>query len=142
MRISCAPLIEYLEKLKAMMIPKQVVWILIVMIVPLLFWGSIQFFQYNQQNTDPCLNQSRDVLVQRFPSLAELIEHQRQQTDDLMARQRAEDLMINMQLNDEQFGREDAVKMSMLQIQQLAALRNQQKEEFNTTCRKLVAAAD
>lgn len=124
------------------MFPKQVVWVLILLIVPLLFWGSVQFSRYYQEKTDPCLNENREVLAQRFSALAELIVRHQQQTDELMARQRAVDLMLNMQMTDEQFGSEEAIKMSRMQIQQLADLRKQQKEEFNRVCRQQVAAAD
>ena len=121
-----------------MAIPKPVLFILALIIFPVSLWGAYQFYLYHEQINDPCLNEGRHVLAKRYPALQKLLDKQRQESDRLMASQRAEDLMMNMELSpDTGMSAEDTLKMSTNQVEQIARLREKQNAEFLQECRRL-----
>lgn len=121
-----------------MAIPKPVILVLIILVVPVSLWGSYQFYLYHEQIKDPCLHEGRTVMAERYPELAALVKKQQQESDQLLASQRAEDLMINMQLSpDLSLSAEDTLKLSTTQIEELAKLRDKHKAEFLKECRRL-----
>ena len=121
-----------------MAIPKPVLFILALIVVPVSLWGSYQFYLYREQIMDPCLNEGHNVLAKRYPDLQKLLDRQRVESDQLMASQRAEDLMMNMELSpDSSLSPEETLKMSTNQIDQIAQLREKHDAEFLQECRRL-----
>ena len=121
-----------------MAIPKPVLFILALIVVPVSLWGAYQFYLYREQVMDPCLNEGRSVMAKRYPELQKLLDRQRAESDRLMASQRAEDLMMNMELSpDSSLSPEETLKMSTNQVEELAKLRQRQNAEFLQECRRL-----
>ena len=85
----------------------------------------------------PCDRQSLQELVQRHPELQALLDRQRLETERLLARHRAEDVMINMQMSSQRISPEEALRRSMEQVQEVAELRRRQERDFRARCREL-----
>lgn len=87
--------------------------------------------------TDPCLELEREALLSTYPELRELWERQQRETERLLARHRAQDVSVNVQLGAERITPEEALRLSLGQIDELAALRREHQEIFHRTCREL-----
>jgi len=98
--------------------------------------GVVLFYQ--AKRFDPCQKWSRTELAEIYLPLADLLERQRLESNQLLSRQRDQDFMINIDMNSEQITLEEALKASTQQIEAVAALRQQHSHEFDALCRKLV----
>ncbi len=85
----------------------------------------------------PCDILSPQELVQRHPELQALLDRQRLETERLLARHRAEDVMINMQMSSQRISPEEALRRSMDQVQEVAELRRRQERDFRARCLEL-----
>lgn len=86
---------------------------------------------------DICESADRDTLISRYPALAELAERQRQETEKLLALQRAQDMAINVELGRDRISPDEALRLSLNQVNEVATLRARQREAFVQTCREL-----
>jgi len=117
---------------------KPFIWMLAAVI--LLVSVVIAYLLYYQaEQRDPCKQKSRLELAEAYPALAELLLRQRYESDQLLARQRAQDFMINLEMSSEQLDLEDALKTSTQQIEAIAALRQRHSQAFDVLCQELVS---
>ncbi|MDR2876580.1 MAG: hypothetical protein LBV36_00845 [Chromatiales bacterium] len=80
----------------------------------------------------------REVLYSAYPSLRELSERQQQETERLLARQRAEDIAINQGIGEAgSLSPEEVLRMSVNQVSEIAALRREHRIAFEAQCRAL-----
>ncbi len=90
----------------------------------------------------PCETKPVAELVDLYPELQTIVKKQRLDTERLLARHRAQDVMINMQMSSRKITPEQALRLSMGQVEELAALRQRQDSEFQALCRRLRENAD
>lgn len=86
---------------------------------------------------DDCESADRETLISRYPALAELAERQRQETERLLALQRAQDMAVNVELGRDRISPEEALRLSLNQVNEIASLRKMHQEAFIQTCREL-----
>ncbi|MFQ5487663.1 MAG: hypothetical protein ACE5ET_04350 [Gammaproteobacteria bacterium] len=87
--------------------------------------------------SSPCETKPVAELVDLYPELKTIVEKQRLDTERLLSRHRAQDVMINMQMSSRKIAPEQALRLSMGQVEELAALRHRQESEFQALCRRL-----
>lgn len=87
---------------------------------------------------DACETLDRQALFLRYPELESLWTRQQEETERLLARQRAQDIAINLDLGGERITPEEALRLSLNQINEISDLRREHKEIFRLTCRELV----
>ena len=100
--------------------------------------GSLLFVK---NKSDPCSTETVEALVERYPQLKEIRERQQQETAKLLAMHRQQDVTVNLEMSSEQISPEEALKLSLLQIDQLAALRKRHSEEFKKLCHKVATGS-
>ena len=86
---------------------------------------------------DACETHDRQALFLRYPELESLWTRQQEETERLLARQRAQDIAINLDLGGERITPEEALRLSLNQINEISDLRREHKEIFRLTCREL-----
>lgn len=86
---------------------------------------------------DLCASADRETLYSSYPPLRELAERQQLETERLLARQRAEDIATNQELGGESITPEEALRMSVNQVNEIAALRREHRAAFQRMCREL-----
>jgi hypothetical protein len=86
---------------------------------------------------DLCESADRETLISRYPALAELAERQRQETERLLALQRAQDMAVNLQLSQDRISPEEALRLSLNQVNEIASLRAMHRQAFVQACREL-----
>ena len=91
-----------------------------------------------RERHDPCTHLTRAQLAEKYPQLAELLAQQSVESSRLLARQRAQDFEMNLEMSDKQISLEDALKASTQQIDEVAAMRRHHSQVFDAMCRKLV----
>ena len=119
---------------------KKTWWLWLIVIV-LCGYGVSQYWVFLKKKNDPCLTQTVDALVEQYPRLKELREKQQNETAKLLAMQRQQDVIVNLEMSSEQMSPEQALRMSIGQIDQLAELRKHQSEEFRNMCHEVVSEA-
>jgi len=92
--------------------------------------------------SDLCMTSPTAELTARYPGLKKLQQRQQRLTEALLARQRAQDIVINLKMNSVQISPEQALQLSMQQVGEVAALRKHQQQEFIALCHKLVDYPD
>lgn len=90
----------------------------------------------------PCDTKPVAQLVDLYPELGKLAEKQRLDAEHLLGRHREQDVLINMQMRGNKISPEEALRLSVMQVEELAALRRQQENEFRSLCRRLDREAD
>ena len=90
----------------------------------------------------PCATKPVAELVDLYPELDTLVQRQRAETERLLARHRAQDVIINMQMSSNKITPEVALRLSQGQVDELAALRRRQEDDFQALCRSLSVRAD
>lgn len=116
-------------------------WWLLLVLAGLCISGIILYVQYVKKESNPCLTETVDVLVGRYPQLKELKEKQQAEMAKLLAFHRQLDLNVNLEMSNEQVSPEQALRLSLIQLDQVATLRKNQAEAFNTLCLEAVAKA-
>jgi len=119
-----------------MSIPKPLLFFLLLLVVPFFAWGTFQFAQYFQSESNPCSNLSRVELAVKYPALQQLLERHHAESDWLLSGQRQQDFMLNLEMGNESLNLNEALQQSMQQVDKLALLRSRQSREFNLLCRK------
>ena len=120
-----------------MAIQKPLIWLsaaTALVIIP----AAVLILRYEVQQHDPCSQLSRIELAKTYPALDQLLQRHNLESNQLLARQRAEDFMINLQMSSDQVDLEQALKSSTSQIDEVAAMRKRQSREFDELCRKVV----
>ena len=87
---------------------------------------------------DPCKRMPARDLIAFYPELDELARKHRLQTDQLLTLHRTQDVLVNLKMSSEQIDPEEALRISLRQVKEVAALRKAQAEEFGALCRKVV----
>lgn len=87
---------------------------------------------------DPCAELDRAALFSRYPALKALGERQEEEVARLLARHRAQDISINLELGGERITPEEALRLSLNQVNEVSALRREHNEAFRRACRGLV----
>ncbi len=95
----------------------------------------------NVKRDDPCTTMSAQELIAFYPELDELARKHRLETDKLLTLHRTQDVLINLKMSSEQVDPEQALQISMRQVNDLAAMRKAQMAEFDALCRELVKGA-
>lgn len=116
-------------------------WWLWLVLAGLCIAGIILYVQYVRKESNPCLTETVDVLVGRYPQLKELKEKQQTEMAKLLAFHRQLDLNVNLEMSNEQVSPEQALRLSLIQLDQVATLRKNQAEAFNSLCLESVAKA-
>jgi len=119
-----------------MAIQKSLIWLLGAAAVTVVVASVLVGYQELQR--DPCHELSRLELAESYPALAELLERQRDESNQLLASQRVQDFMINLEMSSEKVDLEDALKSSTQQIDAVAALRQRHRQAFDRLCAELV----
>lgn len=91
-----------------------------------------------RERHDPCTHLTRTELAERYPRLAELLAQQSAESSQLLARQRAQDFEMNVEMNDKQISLEDALNASTQQIDEVAGMRERHRKAFDAMCRQVV----
>lgn len=86
---------------------------------------------------DPCAELGREELLARYPALEDLSARQQEETDRLLARHRAQDIAVNLQLGSDRISPDEALHLSLNQVNELSELRTGHKEIFYRTCREV-----
>ncbi len=86
----------------------------------------------------PCETKPKGELADLYPELQALLEQHRLETDRLLTRHRVQDVTINMLMSSQNITPEEALRLSMGQVDELAELRRRQDEAFMALCRRLV----
>lgn len=86
---------------------------------------------------DFCESADRETIIARYPALAELADRQRQETERLLALQRAQDMAVNLELSHDRISPEEALRLSLYQVNEIASLRRMHREAFVQACREL-----
>jgi len=120
-----------------MAIRKPLIWLsaasaLVIILV------AVLLLRYEVKQHDPCTQLSRIELANTYAALGQLLQRQNLESNQLLARQRAEDFTINLEMSSDQVDLEEALKSSTRQIDEVAALRQRQSREFQALCRKVV----
>lgn len=123
-----------------MAVSKRVSLKLFLVVSVLVVGAGIGVWQW-LQHADPCRQETEQVLVQRYPALGELYKTQQAETEELLKEHRRQDVRINLELSGQKIAPEDALRLSMQQIDELAALRERQRAEFMQQCREVVRAS-
>lgn len=87
-----------------------------------------------------CETKPKGELIDLHPELQELVERHRLETERLLTRHRIQDVTINMLMSSQSIDPEEALRLSMGQVDELAELRRRQDEEFKALCRQLSSA--
>lgn len=87
---------------------------------------------------DPCSTMTAHELTAFYPELDELARKHQLETDKLLTLHRTQDVLVNLKMSSEQVDPEQALQISMRQVNELAAMRKAQMKEFDTLCRQLV----
>lgn len=93
------------------------------------------------RHADPCRDLGSGALLQRYPTLRELAEQQKAETEALLRQHRRQDVRINLQLGGEEMTVEEAMQLSLQQIEELSALRERHQAELVERCQELVRAS-
>ncbi len=101
--------------------------------------AAVGIHQYSRW-ADPCAGLDRHTLFARYPAMEALWIQQQEETERLLARQRAQDIAINLDLGGERITPEEALRLSLNQIHEISDLRQEHKEIFQRTCRELLSA--
>ena len=117
---------------------KSFIWMLVIVML-LVGAGIVFLLRYQSEQRDPCKQQSRIELAKSYPALAELLQQQHYESSQLLAQQRAQDFMINLEMSSDQLDLEDALKTSTQQIEAVAAMRKRHSQVFARLCREQVA---
>ena len=120
-----------------MAIKKPLIWLFATSVL-FIAVAAVLLLRYEGELHDPCKQQTRAELAKTYPALAELPERQNFESNQLLARQRAQDFMINLEMSSEQVDLEAALKASTSQIDEVAALRRRHSQDFYALCRELV----
>jgi hypothetical protein len=120
-----------------MVIQKPLIW-LSALLVLLVAVAVVLLLRFQMGQVDPCTQQSRIELADTYPALAELLQRQHYESNQLLARQRSEDFMLNLEMSSEQVDLEEVLKASSQQINEVAVMRQQQRQAFEALCRELV----
>ena len=102
-------------------------------------FGIGLYLVFVKNNSDPCLTETVEVLINRYPQLKDLKEKQQDETAKLLAMQRQQDLMVNLEMSSEQISPEQALRLSLGQIDQLAELRKRHSDEFKNLCHEVIS---
>lgn len=86
---------------------------------------------------DPCETADREALVARYPVLADLVERQRVESERLLVLQREQDMAVNQELSHDRISPEEALRLSLNQVNEIAALRRMHRAAFVQTCREV-----
>lgn len=105
---------------------------LLLVVAVLVFYGYRHFHA-----ADFCAGTDREMLYSSYPSLRDLAERQQRETERLLARHRAEDIAVNQELGEEGLTSEEALRMSVNQVEEIAALRREHRAAFERLCRDL-----
>lgn len=120
-----------------MAIQKPLIWLFVASALVIIL-AAVLLLRYEVQQHNPCTQLSRIELAKTYPDLDQLLQRQNLETNQLLARQRAEDFMINLEMSSDQVDLEEALKSSTRQIDEVAALRQRQSKEFQALCREVV----
>lgn len=91
----------------------------------------------NSRSDNPCLTKTAQELVTIYPELNALKKTHQLNTDKLLTLHRTQDVLINLKMTSEQIDPELALQISMQQVNEFAAMRQAQGNEFNALCHKL-----
>jgi flagellar basal body-associated protein FliL len=114
-------------------------WLLLAVLVGVGVIGGAIYLATVVFKSDPCKTETEDVLIERYPQLKDLKESQTMMTEKLLEIQRQQDVTVNIRMGHEDITADQALQLSLIQADQLAALRKRQHEEFNRVCREVVA---
>jgi len=102
-------------------------WLLLAVLVGVGAIGGGVYFATVFFKSDPCKTETEAVLLERYPQLK-----------DLKARQ--QDVTVNIKMGHEaEVTPEQALQLSLIQADQLGALRKRQREEFDKMCHVVAA---
>ncbi len=92
----------------------------------------------NVKGDDPCKRMTTQELIAFYPELDELARKHQLETDKLLTLHRTQDVLVNLKMSSEQLDPEQALQISLRQVNEVAALRKAQAAEFEALCRKVV----
>jgi len=101
-------------------------------------YGISQYSQYVKEKSNPCLTETVDVLIDRYPQLKKLKEKHDDETEKLLEMHRQQDVIVNLKMSNDELNPEQALRISLGQIDQVAVLRKKQNEEFKNMCLEIV----
>ena len=108
---------------------------LAALIVLVLVFAGLAWRHYG--SADPCETADREALVVRYPALADLVERQRLESERLLVLQREQDMAVNQQLSQDGISPEEALRLSLNQVNEIAALRRMHRAAFVQVCREV-----
>ena len=111
------------------------------MLAGLCIYGVSQYSRHYKAKHNPCLTETVDVLIDRYPQLKELKDKQDDETEKLLEMHRQQDVIVNLKMSNAELSPDQALRISLGQIDQVAALRKRQHEEFKNMCQEVVAKA-
>ena len=120
-----------------MAIQKPFIWLSAASALVIIL-AAVLMLRYEVQQHDPCTQLTRVELAKTYPALGQLLQRQNLESKQLLARQRVEDFTMNLEMSSDKVDLEEALKSSTRQIDEVAAMRQRQSQEFEALCRKVV----
>jgi len=115
-------------------LPKWIQVITLGLVISLVFMVVV----LSTHPDDPCSTNSAQELTALYPDLNALAKKHQLDTDKLLTLHRTQDVLINLKMTSEQIDPEQALQISIQQVNELAVMRKFQADEFNALCHKLV----
>jgi flagellar basal body-associated protein FliL len=122
-----------------MMSNKKKLWIGIILAVVVIAVISLYLLS-DIFESNPCDTETVEVLIGRYPQLKDLKTRQEHQMEKLLEIQRQQDVIVNLQMSSDKLSADTALRLSLDQVAQVAAVRKRQHEQFDKMCRDIVSA--
>lgn len=114
-------------------------WWIWILLAGLCIYGISQYSRYYKAKNNPCLTETQGVLMDRYPQLKELKDKQDDETEKLLEKHRQQDVIVNLKMSNAELSPDQALRISIGQIDQVAAMRKRQNEDFENMCQEVVA---
>lgn len=100
--------------------------------------GTGIYFLTIKYTADPCKTETQESLMEMYPDLKSLRERQQNEMERLLEMHRQQDVIANLKMSNDEITPEQALRLSLDQGNQIAAMRKRQHQEFNNMCEAIV----
>jgi len=112
-------------------------WIWLVVAIVLVAGTGIYFLTI-KYTADPCKTETQESLMEMYPDLKSLRGRQQNEMERLLEMHRRQDVIANLKMSNDEITPEQALRLSLDQGNQIAAMRKRQHQEFNNMCEAIV----
>jgi uncharacterized membrane-anchored protein YhcB (DUF1043 family) len=115
------------------------IWLIVAIV---LVAGTGIYFLIIKYTADPCRTETQEALMEIYPDLKSLRERQQNEMERLLEMHRQQDVIANLKMSNDEITPEQALRLSLDQGNQIAAMRERQHQEFNNMCEAIVDKQD